>query len=81
MPCFERFARQDAAYKEEVLPNSVRRRVSIEAGISDPWFRYVGLDGKTVAIDRFGMSAPGSKVMEELGMTSAKVVEAARSLG
>ena len=80
MPCFERFERQDAAYKESVLPNAARKRVSIEAGISDPWFRFVGLDGKTVAIDRFGMSAPGGKVMEVLGMTSAKVVEAARSL-
>jgi transketolase len=80
MPCFERFERQDPAYKEEVIPNSIRRRISIEAGISDPWFRYVGLDGKTVAIDRFGMSAPGGKVMEELGMTSAKVVEVAKSL-
>ena len=80
MPCFERFERQDAAYRESVLPDAVRHRVSIEAGVSDPWFRYVGLDGKTVAIDRFGMSAPGGKVMEELGMTSAKVVQAARSL-
>ena len=80
LPCFERFERQDAAYKEGVLPKAVRKRVSIEAGISDPWFRFVGLDGKTVAIDRFGMSAPGGKVMEVLGMTSAKVVEAARSL-
>jgi transketolase len=80
MPCFERFERQDAAYRESVLPNAARKRVSIEAGISDPWFRFVGLDGKTVAIDRFGMSAPGGKVMEVLGMTSAKVVEAARSL-
>jgi transketolase len=81
MPCFERFERQDAAYKESVLPNAVRKRVSIEAGVSDPWFRYVGLDGKTVSIDRFGMSAPGAKVLEFLGMTPAKVVEAARSLG
>ncbi len=80
MPCFERFERQDAAYKESILPDSIRRRVSIEAGVSDPWFRYVGLDGRTVAIDRFGMSAPGGKVMQELGMTPAKVVEAARSL-
>ena len=80
MPCFERFDRQDAAYKESVLPKAVRKRVSIEAGISDPWFRFVGLDGKTVAIDRFGLSAPGNKVMEELGMTPAKVVEAARGL-
>ncbi len=80
MPCFERFERQDAAYRESVLPNGVRKRVSIEAGIADPWFRFVGLDGKAVAIDRFGMSAPGAKVMETLGMTSAKVVEAAKSL-
>jgi transketolase len=80
LPCFERFERQDAAYKESVLPDAIRRRVSIEAGVSDPWFRYVGLDGRTVSIDRFGMSAPGAKVMEALGMTPAKVVEAARSL-
>jgi transketolase len=80
VPCFERFERQDAAYKESVLPDAIRRRVSIEAGVSDPWFRYVGLDGRTVSIDRFGMSAPGAKVMEALGMTPAKVVEAARSL-
>ena len=80
MPCFERFERQDAAYKESVLPNAVRKRVSIEAGVSDPWFRFVGLDGKAVSIERFGMSAPGGKVMEALGMTSAKVVEAAKSL-
>jgi transketolase len=63
-----------------VLPTAVRRRVSIEAGVSDPWFRFIGLDGKTVSINRFGMSAPGAKVMEALGITSAKVVEAARSL-
>ena len=80
MPCFERFERQSADYKESVLPKSCRKRVSIEAGVSDPWFRYVGLDGKTVAIDRFGLSAPGNIVMEQLGMTAAKVVEAAKSL-
>ena len=80
LPCFERFESQSEEYKESVLPKAVRKRVSIEAGISDPWFRYVGLDGKTVAIDRFGMSAPGNIVMEQLGMTAAKVVEVARSL-
>jgi transketolase len=80
MPCFERFERQSADYKESVLPKSCRKRVSIEAGVSDPWFRYVGLDGKTVAIDRFGLSAPGNIVMEQLGMTAAKVIEAAKSL-
>jgi transketolase len=80
MPCFERFERQSTEYRESVLPKSCRKRVSIEAGISDPWFRYVGLDGKVVAIDRFGLSAPGNIVMEQLGMTAAKVVEAAKSL-
>jgi len=80
VPSFERFLRQDAAYHEEVLPSSIRKRVSIEAGISDPWFRFVGLDGKTVAIDRFGLSAPGSTVLKELGMTAQAVVDAVRSL-
>ena len=80
VPCMERFERQDAAYREEVLPSSIRKRVSIEAGISDPWFRFVGLDGKAVAIDRFGLSAPGSMVLKELGITADAVVAAARSL-
>lgn len=80
MPCFERFLSQDAAYQESVLPKACRKRVSIEAGVSDPWFRFVGLDGATVAIDRFGLSAPGAKVMEILGMTAAKVVETAKAL-
>ncbi len=80
MPCFERFARQDAAYREEVLPASCRRRVSIEAGISLPWFKFVGLDGHAVAIDRFGLSAPGPIAMKELGMTPEAVVAAVNSL-
>lgn len=80
VPCFERFLRQDAAYQEEVLPGSCRKRVSIEAGISDPWFRFVGLDGRTVSIDRFGLSAPGPVVMKELGITADAVVAAVQSL-
>jgi transketolase len=80
MPCMERFDRQDASYREEVLPSACRKRVSIEAGISDPWFRFVGLDGKTVAIDRFGLSAPGSTVLKELGMTVENVVAAVKGL-
>lgn len=80
VPCFERFLRQDAAYQEEVLPKSCRKRVSIEAGISDPWFRFVGLDGRTVSIDRFGISAPGPVVMKELGITVEAVVAAVQAL-
>jgi len=80
MPCFERFEKQSAEYREEVLPSSCRRRVSIEAGVSDPWFRYVGLDGVSIGINRFGLSAPGGTVMRELGITSEAVVSAVRSL-
>lgn len=80
LPCFERFERQDAAYRESVLPAACRKRIAIEAGISDPWFRFVGLDGKVVGVDRFGISAPGPTVMKELGITAENLVTAARSL-
>jgi transketolase len=80
MPCFERFEGQSAEYKESVLPAACRKRVSIEAGVSDPWFRYVGLDGRTVAVDRFGISAPGNTAMAEFGITAAHLVEVAKSL-
>ncbi|WP_221030087.1 transketolase [Actomonas aquatica] len=81
VPCFERFARQSAEYREEVLPSSCRKRVAIEAGVSGLWSQYVGLDGKVLGIDRFGISAPGGVVMKELGMTAADVVAAVQSLG
>jgi transketolase len=80
MPCTERFLRQDASYQEEVLPKDCRKRVSIEAGISQPWFQFIGLDGKSVAINRFGLSAPGAITLTELGMTVEAVVAAAESL-
>lgn len=78
MPCFERFDRQDAAYQESVLPKSCRKRIAIEAGVTGLWYKYVGLDGKVIGIDRFGMSAPGDTVMKELGITAANVVAAAK---
>ena len=80
MPSMERFERQSAEYREAILPASCRRRIAIEAGVSDLWYRWVGLDGKVLGIDRFGISAPGDKVMEILGMTAANVVAAARTL-
>ncbi|MDB4947216.1 MAG: transketolase [Labilithrix sp.] len=80
MPCFSRFDRQDEAYRESVLPRSCRKRVAIEASVSSTWAKYVGLDGKAIGIDRFGMSAPGATVMKELGITAEHVIEAARSL-
>jgi transketolase len=80
LPCFERFERQAAAYRDEVLPPACRRRVAVEAGVSDLWYRYVGLDGKVVGLNRFGISAPGGKIMKALGMDMEAVVKAAQSL-
>jgi transketolase len=80
MPSMDLFEQQTAEYRESVLPSSVRRRVAIEAGVRDLWFRYVGLDGAVIGIDRFGISAPGNVVMEKLGITAQSVVDAAKSL-
>ncbi|MCF3649420.1 transketolase [Synoicihabitans lomoniglobus] len=81
VPCFERFLRQSAEYQESVLPSSCRKRVAIEAGVTGLWAQFVGLDGKVIGIDRFGLSAPGGTAMKELGITAEAVVEAAQSLG
>ena len=75
----ERFDRQPAAYQEEVLPAACRKRVAMEAGITTMWYKYVGLDGKVIGVDRYGFSAPGDIVMAELGMDAdncLKVVKA-----
>jgi len=80
LPCFSRFERQSTEYRESVLPKSCRRRVSIEASVSSSWAPYVGLDGKSIGIDRFGLSAPGGTVMKELGITAQHVVEVAKTI-
>ncbi len=80
VPCFERFDRQPDEYRESVLPSGCRKRVAIEAGVSGLWHKYVGLDGAVVAIDRFGLSAPGDEVMKQLGITSEAVVAAVKGL-
>lgn len=79
MPSFWRFNRRSAEYRESVLPNVCRKRIAIEASVSSTWAPYVGLDGIALGIDRFGISAPGPVVMNELGMTAENVVRAARS--
>ena len=81
MPCTERFDRQPDDYKESVLPAACTKRVAIEAGVSNIWWKYVGTNGTVVGIDRFGISAPGNTVMEELGMTPENLVETVKSLG
>jgi transketolase len=80
MPSTDVFDRQDPAYRESVLPKACRRRVAIEAGVTDFWRKYVGLDGAVVGIDRFGASAPAGKLFPHFGFTVEAVVEAARSL-
>lgn len=80
MPCWERFDRQSDDYRESVLPAACTKRVAIEAGVSGLWWKYVGSAGAVVGIDRFGISAPGDTVMNELGMNSANLVSVVRGL-
>jgi transketolase len=80
LPCFTRFERQTRAYQDEVLPPSCTRRVSIEAGVTFGWQKFVGPTGRSVGVDAFGASAPGNVIMEKRGITAAHLAAAARSL-
>lgn len=80
MPCEDIFAAQDAAYKEAVLPSDVTARVAVEAGATDGWYKYVGLNGKVIGLDRFGESAPGDLLLKEFGFTVDNVVQAVREV-
>jgi transketolase len=80
MPCTELFLSQDEAYQESVLPPAVRARVAVEAAHPDYWYRFVGLDGGVVGIDRYGLSAPGDQAMAELGISADHVVATARGV-
>jgi transketolase len=77
MPCWELFERQPVEYRDEVLPPSVRARVSVEAGVGQGWERWVGPDGDIVSIERFGASAPYERIFEELGFTADAIRERA----
>ncbi len=68
MTCCERFDRQEASYKEQILPKACKKRISIEAGVGAYWHKYVGLEGKIISIDQFGLSGPGDLVMKALGI-------------
>jgi len=80
MPSTDVFDRQDAAYRDAVLPDACRRRVAIEAGVTDFWRKYVGLDGAVVGIDRFGASAPADALFPHFGFTVENVVRVAKAL-
>lgn len=76
LPCFEIFDRQPQSYRDEVLPPSCTKRIAIEAGVSGLWWKYVGTQGQIIAIDRFGLSAPGDQVFKKLGITGEAVAAA-----
>ncbi|MFA7329931.1 MAG: transketolase [Candidatus Delongbacteria bacterium] len=80
LPCLERFAAQDAGWRDQVLPTACRRRLAVEAGSGAGWHRWTGLDGRVLSIERFGLSAPADQVMTTLGMSTAAVLAAAREL-
>ncbi|MDO4205542.1 MAG: transketolase, partial [Streptococcus gallolyticus] len=71
---------QSAEYKEMILPNAVRKRVAIEMAATQPWYKYVGLDGKVIGIDTFGASAPASEVIEHYGFTVDNIVNTVNHL-
>ncbi|WP_242110519.1 transketolase [Luteimonas aquatica] len=81
MPASNVFDRQSAEYRESVLPRACRKRVAVEAGVTDFWRKYVGLDGAVVGIDSFGASAPAEQLFPYFGFTVDKVIEAAKALG
>jgi len=78
MPSWELFDAQPDEYRSSVLPNDIRARVSVEAGTTFGWERYVGIDGESVGVDRFGASAPANVLYEKFGLTPERVVEAAK---
>lgn len=80
LPSMHRFDKQSAEYQESVLPAACSKRVAIEAGVDNLWYKYVGLGGKVVGVNRFGLSAPGDTVMKEVGITKEAVIEAAKAI-
>ena len=80
MPSVETFDVQDAAYKEAVLPAACTKRVAVEAGVTAGWYKYVGLNGKVIGLDRFGESAPAGQLFKEFGFTVENVVKAVESV-
>ncbi len=80
MPCWELFEAQADDYRESVLPEAVKARVSVEAGVTLGWRRYLGEKGRAIGIDRFGASAPGNTIFEKLGLTPESVAETVKRL-
>jgi transketolase len=80
MPCVDRFAAQSEQYREAVLPHECRARVAVEAGVSDYWYKFVGLDGAVIGMDSFGESAPASDAFAHFGFATDNVVSTVREV-
>ena len=80
MPCIEVFELQSEAYKNKVLPKSVKRRVAVEAGVTMPWYKYVGLNGKVIGLDTFGESGKPEVLMQKFGFTVDNVVKTVKEI-
>ena len=80
MPCIELFEEQSESYKQDVLPNTVRKRIVVEAAEAFGWHKYIGLDGASVTMSSFGASAPGGTCMEKFGFTVDNVIKKAKDL-
>ena len=80
MPCVEAFEKQPLEYRQQVLPNHIRARVAVEAGICDYWYKFVGLDGKIIGMTTFGESAPAKDLFKHFNITTQAVVDAVQSL-
>ncbi|PKG37802.1 transketolase [Psychromonas sp. Urea-02u-13] len=80
MPCCDEFDKQSKEYKQSVLPSTVSKRIAIEAGIADYWYKYVGLNGKVIGMTTFGESAPAEQLFEMFGFTVENIVNSANSL-
>ena len=78
LPCWERFEAQDQAYRDKVLPPDIRKRVSVEIGVSMGWERYVGTEGAIIGLDHFGASAPAGTIFKEFGFTVDRVADVGR---
>ena len=78
LPCLEWFEEQDAAYRDTVLPPTVKARVSVEAGVKQGWRELVGDQGRIVSIDHYGASADYARIYQEFGITATAVADAAR---
>ena len=80
MPSTDVFDAQSQEYQQQVLPSAMRKRIAIEAAACDYWYKYVGLDGKIIGMNRYGLSAPAAAIYQELGITVENIILQAQEL-